>query len=141
MQSAEPINNNKVRQETTDWQTIINHLNYTKQEKAIIETYDSWDDSWNFHWLLSTITACLAQALASCMTYKWTNENWRTLGVCFRKVSPSVLVNFIVNLMLGNYLTTILEENVFKKEEELLQRGRHLLWQINGVAVEVIYSQ
>ena len=73
------------------------------------------------------------------MTYKWTNENWRTLGVCFRKVSPSVLVNFIVNLMLGNYLTTILEENVFKKEEELLQRGRHLLWQINGVAVEVIY--
>ena len=33
----------------------------------------------------------------------------------------SVLVNFIVNLMLGNYLTTILEENVFKKvkEEEL----------------------
>ena len=40
--------------------------------------------------------------------------------------------------MLGNYLTTILEENVFKKEEELLQRGRHLLWQ-DGFAVEVIY--
>lgn len=50
----------------------------------------------------------------------------------------SVLVNFIVNLRLGNYLTTILEETVFKKEEGLLQRGRHLLWQ-NGFAVEVIY--
>ena len=60
MQNAEPINSNKVRQETTDWKAIINHLNYTKQEKAIIETYDSWDDSWNFHRLLWTIMACLA---------------------------------------------------------------------------------
>lgn len=52
------------------------------KEKAtcIIETCDSWNDSWNFHRLLSTITACLAQALETCMTY-----------------------NFIVNLMLGNH--------------------------------------
>lgn len=74
MQNAEPINSNKVRQETTDWKTVINHLNDTKQEKAIIETYDSWDDSWNFHRLLWTITACLAQALERCMTYKLTES-------------------------------------------------------------------
>ena len=60
MQNAEPINSNKVRQETTDWKTVINHLNDTKQEKAIIETYDSCDDSWNFHQLLWTIMGCLA---------------------------------------------------------------------------------
>ena len=52
MQNAEPINNNKVRQETTDWKTIINHVNDTKQEEAIIEMYDSWDKSGNFHQIL-----------------------------------------------------------------------------------------
>ena len=55
MQNAEPINDNKVRQQTTDWKTIINHVNDTKEEKAIIETYDSWDDSWNFHQLLRPV--------------------------------------------------------------------------------------
>ena len=94
MQNADSINNNKVRQETTDWKTTINHVNDTKQEKAIIETYDSWNDSWNFHQLLLTITACLAETLERCMTYKWTNENWLNLGVCFRKVSPQCPCQF-----------------------------------------------
>ena len=35
MQNAEPINSNKVRQETTDWKAIIKHLKDTKGKSHV----------------------------------------------------------------------------------------------------------